>query len=120
VSKLAAIRRRQVTWSQDFRGRGRPWGIFFGVYKTRHILLSDKGNCTVLCAVVLTQYQRVTDIRTDRQTDRIAVASTALAMRALRRVVIITITIINDNVYGAVLMTMVIARVHPVHLMNAD
>ena len=22
-------------------GRGRPWGIFFGFYKTRHILLSD-------------------------------------------------------------------------------
>ena len=33
----------------------------------------------------------------------------------------ITITIIiNDNVYGAILMTMVTARVHPVHLMNAD
>jgi len=26
----------------------------------------------------------------------------------------------NDNVYGAVLMTMVTARVHPVHLMNAN
>jgi len=33
---------------------------------------------------------------------------------------IIIIIIINDNVYGAVLMTMVTARVHPVHLMNAD
>ena len=30
------------------------------------------------------------------------------------------IIIINDNVYGAILMTMVTARVHPVHLMNAD
>ena len=30
------------------------------------------------------------------------------------------IIIINDNVYGAVLMTIVTARVHPVHLMNAD
>jgi len=30
------------------------------------------------------------------------------------------IIIINDNVYGAMLMTMVTARVHPVHLMNAD
>jgi len=30
------------------------------------------------------------------------------------------IIIINNNVYGAVLMTMVTARVHPVHLMNAD
>ena len=28
-------------------GRGRPWGIFFGFYKTRHILLSDSANCTV-------------------------------------------------------------------------
>ena len=44
-------------------------------------------NCTVLRAVVLTQYRRVTDGRTDGQTDGIAVASTALAMRALRRAV---------------------------------
>jgi len=34
--------------------------------------------------------------------------------------IIIIIIIINDNVYGAVLMIMVTARVHPVHLMNAD
>jgi len=33
-------------------GRGRPWGIFFGFYKTRYILLSDSANCTVLRAVV--------------------------------------------------------------------
>jgi len=52
-------------------GRGRPWEIFFGFYKTRHILLSR--------AVVLTQYRRVTDGRTDG----IAVANTALAMRAV-------------------------------------
>ena len=38
----------------------------------------------MLRAVVLTQYWRVTDRRTDRQTDGIAIASTALAMRALR------------------------------------
>jgi len=49
-------------------------------YKTRHILLSNGANYTVLCAVVLTQYRRVTD----RRTDGIAVANTALAMRALR------------------------------------
>jgi len=61
--------------------RGRPWGIFFGFYKTRHILLSESANCTVLRAVVLTQYRRVADGQ--RQTDRIVVASTALAMRAL-------------------------------------
>jgi len=32
-------------------GRGRPWEIFFGFYKTRHILLSDSANCTVLFAL---------------------------------------------------------------------
>ena len=80
-----------VSSSEDFRGRGRPWGLFFGFYKTRHILLSDSANSTVLRAVVLTQYRRVTDgqmdKRTDRQTDGIAVASTALAMLALGRAV---------------------------------
>jgi len=49
------------------RGRGRPCVIFFGFYKTRHILLSDSANCTVL--------------QTDGQTDGIAIASTALAKR---------------------------------------
>jgi len=44
-------------------GRGRPWGLFFGFYKTSHILLSDSANCTVLHAVVLTQYRHVTDRR---------------------------------------------------------
>ena len=29
-------------------------GIFFGFYKTRHILLSDSANCTMLRATVLT------------------------------------------------------------------
>jgi len=46
-------------------GRGRPWKIFFGLYKTRHIMLSDSANCTVLCVVGLTQYRRVTDRQTD-------------------------------------------------------
>ena len=41
----------------------------------------------MLRAIVLTQYRRVTDGRTDRQTDGIAVASTGIAMRALRRAV---------------------------------
>ena len=75
------------------------WGIFFGFYKTSCILLSNSANCTVLRAVVLTQYRRVTDGRTDGQTDGrterqtdgqtdgIAIASTELAMRALRRAV---------------------------------
>jgi len=73
--------------NQDFRGKGSSLGNVFGFYKTRHILLSDSANCAVLRAVVLTQYRRVTDRRTDRGTDGIAVASTALAMRALRRAV---------------------------------
>jgi len=51
-------------------GSGRPLGIFFGYYKTRHILLSDSANCTVLRAVVLTQYRCVTDGQADGQTDR--------------------------------------------------
>jgi len=50
----------------------------------------------VLCAVVLTQYRRVTDGRTDRRTDRqtdgIAVASTALAMR------VATFYVLNNSV----------------------
>ena len=62
-------------------------GNIFGFYKTRHILLSDSANCSVLRAVVLTQYRRVTDRQTDGRTDGIAVASTALAMRAVRRAV---------------------------------
>ena len=72
---------------QDFRGKGRPWGILFGLYMTWHILLSYSAHCAVLCAVVLTQCRRVTDGQTERQTDGIAVASTALAMRAFRRAV---------------------------------
>jgi len=62
----------------SFRGQGVVLGeYFFGFYKTRHILLSDSANCTVLCVVVLTKYRRVTE----GLTDGIAVASTALAKR---------------------------------------
>jgi len=46
-----------------------PGEYFFGFYKTRHILPSDNANRTVLRAVVLTQYRRVIDRRTE-QTDR--------------------------------------------------
>jgi len=49
----------------------------------------------VLHAVVLTQYRRVTDGRTDGQMAGIAVASTALAMRALRRAVIKTVVFVS-------------------------
>jgi len=69
-------------------GRGRPWWIFFGFYKTRHILLSDSANCTMQCAVVLTQYRRVMDGQTDGRTDGIAVASTAIAKRPAVKIII--------------------------------
>ena len=37
--KTRCYREGYVSSSQDFMGRGRPWGIFLGFYKTRHILL---------------------------------------------------------------------------------
>jgi len=43
-------------WAKISGGRGHPSGIFFGFYKTRHILLCDSANCTVLRTVVLTQH----------------------------------------------------------------
>ena len=49
-------------------GRGRPWGIFL-VSTKLDILLSNGANCTVLRAVVLTQYRRVTDRQTNGQTE---------------------------------------------------
>ena len=61
-------------------GRVVPGEYFFGFYKTRHILLSDSANCTVIRAVVLTQYRCVTD----GHTDGIAVASTALAKHTVK------------------------------------
>jgi len=64
-----------------FQGKGSSLGNIFWFL---HILLSNSANCTVLRAVVLTQYRRVTDRQTDGQTDGSAVANTALAMRALR------------------------------------
>ena len=69
VSKLTAFWMGWVSLSQDFRGMGHPLGILFGFYKTRHILLSKGANCTVLRAVVLTQYRRMTDRQTDGQTE---------------------------------------------------
>jgi len=85
VSKLAAFRGGGHL-EPRFQGEGVVAGkYFFGFYKTRHILLSDSANCTVLRAVFLTQYQGVTDGRTDGQTDGIAIASTVLAIRALRK-----------------------------------
>jgi len=88
VSRLATISAVGRSLGAKISGEGVvPGEYFFGFYKTRHILLSDSANCNVLRAVVLTQYRRVSDRRTDGQTDGFAVAGTALAMRALRRAV---------------------------------
>jgi len=53
----------------------------------------------VLRGVVLTQYRRVTDGRTDGLTDGIAVASTALAMRTLRRAVKIETNKVSQRLF---------------------
>ena len=56
------------------------------------------------------QTDRPTDHATRSVTiDRICVCSTAMQSNNNK-----------GNVYGAVIMTTVTARVHPVHLMNAD
>ena len=75
MSRLAAIREGVGQFERRFQGEGVVPGEYFLVSTTRHILLSKGANCTVLRAVVLTQYRRVAD----GQTDGIAVASTALA-----------------------------------------
>ena len=68
-------------------GRGHPWGICFGCYKTRHILLS---NGAKLHRATCRRFDTIpaSDGRTDRQTDGIAIASTALAKRRAVKIVI--------------------------------
>ena len=69
-------------------GSGRPWGIFFGFYKTDTFCYPTVQ--TTPCYVPSFWHNTgvwQTDGQTDRQTDGIAIASTALAMRALRRAV---------------------------------
>jgi len=36
MSRHTVIRRGRSLWAKISEGRGRPWGIFFGSYKTRH------------------------------------------------------------------------------------
>ena len=62
--------------SQDFRGKGQIFlGIFFGFHKTRHIVLSDSANCTVLRAVVLAYGRGQTDTDTQTRVTTIPFAS---------------------------------------------
>ena len=76
-------------------GRGRPWEIFFGFYKTWHILLwhckLHRATCRRFDTIL------ACDRLTDRQTDGIAVASTALAMPALRRAVKMGVVLIKHR-----------------------
>jgi len=78
----------------SFQEEGVVPGEYFLVSTKLDTFCYDSANCTVLRAVVLTQYRRVTDRqngktdrRTDGQMDGNTIASTALAMRALRRAV---------------------------------
>jgi len=99
VSRLATIRRGLGQFEPRFQGEGViPGEHFFGFYKTIHILLSDSASCTVLRAVVLTQYWRVADRLTDGRNCRSY--STALAVRALRRAVKCLLNRKQENIYG--------------------
>ena len=93
VSKLTAFWRWWVSLSQDFRGRGRPSGIFLVSRKlgTFCYLIVQTAPCYVQSFwhnTVVWQTDWRTDWQTNGQTEGIAIASTALAMRALRRAVI--------------------------------
>ena len=85
VSKLAASRRLWVSLSQDFKGKGLSLGNIFLVSTN----LDTFCYLTVQTAPCYApSFWHNTGVwQTDRQTDGIAVASTALAMRALRRAV---------------------------------
>ena len=87
MSRLAAVRSREWEGQIEprFQGKGVVPGNIFLISTKLDIFLSDSANCIILPSVVLTQYRRVTDRRTDIRTGGIAVASIALAMRALRR-----------------------------------
>jgi len=83
MSNLAAFRRGWVTLSQDL-------GNIFGFYKTRHVFAIWQ--CKLYRATcsrfdTIPACDRQTDGQTDGRTDENAIASTALAMRALRRAV---------------------------------
>ena len=90
--KTRSLREWAFHFEPKFQGEGVvPWEYFLVSTKLDTFLLSNGANCTVLRAVVLIQYRRVTDRQTDRRTDRrtdgIAVANAALAMaRAVKNV----------------------------------
>ena len=69
MSRIAATRRGRSV-ERRFQGeRVVPGEYFLVSAKLDTFLLSDSANCTMLRAVVLTQYRRVTDGQTDGRTD---------------------------------------------------
>jgi len=98
VSKLTAFRRGGSVWAKIAGGRGRPYGIFFLVFRKLDRFWKLDTFCYLTVQIAPCYVQSFwhntgvwhTDGQTDRQTDGRncwAVASTALAMRALRRAV---------------------------------
>ena len=88
MSNLAAFRRGWASLSQDFRGKGSSLGNIFLVSRKLDTFCYLKVQTGTLRAVVFAQYRRAAcDRQTDGLTDGIAIASTALAMRALWRAV---------------------------------
>jgi len=90
VSKLAAFMSGLVIWSQNFRGKGSSLvNIFWFLQNKTHFAIQRYKLHRATCR----RFDTIpADRQTDRQTDGIAVASTALAMPALRRAVKRSIT----------------------------
>jgi len=92
MSSIITAKRVKTRCLQEWVGHLEPNFQGEVVVPGEYFLVSTKLD---IFAVVLTQYRRLTDGRTDAQTDGrtygrtdgIAVANTALAMRALRRAV---------------------------------
>ena len=84
--KLAAFRRGQLEPRfQEERVVPREYFLVSRKLDTFCYLIVQTAPCYVQS--FLTQYRFVTNGQTDRRTDGIAIASTALAMRALRRAI---------------------------------
>ena len=76
-----------VSLSQDFRGKGSSLGNIFLVFKkdTFCYLIVQTAPCTCSHFDTISACYRRKDGQTDRQTDGRAIASTAIAMRAIAR-----------------------------------
>jgi len=83
-------------------------GNIFGFYKTRHILLSNGANHRATCRRFGTI--PACDGLTDRQTDGIAVANTALAIHCARCKKEIPTQISNVTKSGLLIATAILSR----------